>query len=147
MTSRHVLRQYLQAHTPLAIRVCVHWSSRIAGQETGYVPGENFFMVDPPTKKAHCLNWAVPAKYNCFFAVAFVVYTLATQSWSTKLQMTPAFDQVNSTHAALAFGIPACAFGYFYKEFGMWLPAKTWPDLVAKKTCDPERSIAFGACL
>lgn len=112
----------------------IYFPYRGDGQETGYVPGENFFMVDPPTKKAHCLNWAVPAKYNCFFAVAFVVYTLATQSWSTKLQMTPAFDQVNSTHAALAFGIPACAFGYFYKEFGMWLPAKTWPDLVAKKT-------------
>jgi len=103
------------------------------GQETGYVPAENFFMVDPPVKKAHCVKWAVPAQYNGYFAAAYVLYAIIVLHLHASLTLVPVFDQANATHAALAFAIPACTFGYFYREFGLWLEPKTWPDLVGKK--------------
>lgn len=103
------------------------------GANTGYVPGENFYMVEPTVKKAHCIKWALPSMLNGYLALAYVAYSVLVLRQHCSIDLGLNVDII-STHATLSFVFPATCFGFFYKHYGLWLPSKTRNDLVEKKS-------------
>lgn len=120
----------------------IYYSKRgDAGEDmVGFCAEENFYMVEPGLKKAHCVAWSKPDMYFGYVAMITVVYYLATNGGKA---MTidpfpffgPAMDLPQFTTGMICAFIFGCAsFGYHYKSLGCWLTPPADAQAAMKKT-------------
>jgi hypothetical protein len=114
----------------------IYYSKRgdAGGDMVGFCEDENFYMVAPGPKKAHCVMWSKPDQwFGNLCTVTVVVWLVMKQSFlklSPMPYFMPALD-LPSFYSSLfaAFWIGCLSFGYHYKNLGCWLT----PPVDAKK--------------
>lgn len=106
----------------------IYYSKRgDAGEDmVGYCAPENFYMVAPGPKKAHCIAWSKPDQYFGYVARVAVIYWIATGNAILQLNPAPEFmAAMTLPHfyfgVAIAFLTGLLSFGYHYKSLGCWL--------------------------
>ena len=96
------------------------------GDLVGFCADENFIMLKPQDKKAHCMKWALPDQYFSYVASIVAIYWVATGQ--RNLPLLPASELGDVIHlpgftigAGLSYAICCLTFGYHYKKLGLWL--------------------------